>query len=206
MPGTVSVDPHATDWVHPNIQRWKYFSPIHKVELSAHRIQNGAESYFFDPVSAWLPPTGNDPAGTIFLTNENHQRGAAVLQSLSHYPVYASGRCRFSSRYFQFELVEAVPILPGGWQFKPLYGAAPGEVLYYHAEMKLAVFGDSLIRLKDSDPELLPRKYCANCDLLLAELTGFFCGLPKEPVTCLFAHGSPWTMQEPALFSPELYT
>lgn len=205
MPGPVSLDPHATDWVHLNIQRWKYYSHIHKVELSAHRVQNGAVSCYFDPISAWLPPSGKDPARVIFLTNENHQRGAILLQSLAHYPVYASRRCRFSSRFFRFERLETLPNLPGGWLFKPLYGAAPGEVIYYHSEMKLAVFGDSLIRLKDSDPEVLPRKYCANFQLLQLELAEFFRCLPDEPITCLFAHGSPWTFQEPTLFSPTEY-
>ena len=181
------------EWISDGVYRWNYYSPGHRVDLTSHLIVSGDTGIYIDPTSGWIPPEISGPIklGYIFLTNSNHERASVAASSHLHWPVLASRRCQFASRYFQFRPVEIPGTLPGGWEVFHLDGAAQGEVIYINRLLKTAIFGDSVVNLPSRSLEILPEKYCRDRDLLKSELNEWCSQYLSGISVCLFAHGKP---------------
>jgi glyoxylase-like metal-dependent hydrolase (beta-lactamase superfamily II) len=171
--------------IAPGIFRWAAFSPFHKVELTSHAVLAESGLLIFDPLPLAEPEAVRRRTGevqtSLVLTNGNHERAAAAWASLcGAVPV---------SRVpglFPAELGVAEWTDQHGWRAVPLAGGAPGETLFLHDGLSLAVFGDAVVNLPERQLELLPDKYCTDPAALRASLKD----LPPFERS-VFAHGQP---------------
>lgn len=171
--------------IAPGIFRWAAFSPFHKVELTSHAVASADGLLVFDPI-----PLAESEASRlrsaaacrgIVLTNGNHQRASADWAELLDVAVLGATPELFPGEH---------QIRPwrdqDSWQARALPGGAPGETMFHHAGLSLAVFGDAVVNLPDRQLELLPDRYCTDPGALRSSLRN----LPSFE-RALFAHGQP---------------
>ncbi len=187
-------DRHRFEQISDAIFRWNFFSKYHKVDLTSHCIITRNQLYLFDPVSACSLPSGYS-GGSIILTNSNHERVSGVAGVTFDMKVYASQKVQFSSSYFPAERFdnkdEKPPDQFRDWELMPIEGGADGEFAFFNPDLKIAIFGDSLINLPGRGLEILPEKYCSDRRLLEEQLRLWWQKYMNKVHWMLFAHGSP---------------
>jgi len=170
--------------------RWEGFSPDHRVELTSHAVVTQGRLFCFDPI-----PLANDPfdelsrravPAAIVLTNENHERDAALWRERWQVAIWAAPDATL-------RLHDVKHFLAGqteweGWRLHWLPGGAGGELAFRFAGLSLVVFGDAIVNLPKRGLELLPEKYCCDQGQLRQNLRR----LLQEPFErALMAHGQP---------------
>jgi hypothetical protein len=169
--------------------RWEVFSAEHKVELTSHAVVAQGRLFGFDP----MPLSGGlfdelkrrGPAA-IVLTNENHERAAALGRERWQVPVWAAPGATLLLHDVERFLPEQTEW--EGWRLHWMEGGAGGELAFRFAGLSLVVFGDAIVNLPKRGLELLPEKYCRNQRLLRQNLRN----LLQEPFErALMAHGQP---------------
>jgi hypothetical protein len=169
--------------------RWEMFSTEHKVELSSHAVVAQGRLFCFDPIpladDAFDELSRHGPAA-IVLSNENHERVAALWRERWQVPVWGAPEASLL-------LHDVKRFLPGqtqweGWWLHWVQGGAGGELAFRFAGLSLVVFGDAIVNLPKRGLELLPEKYCHDQGKLRQNLRN----LLKEPFErALMAHGQP---------------
>ena len=172
----------------PGVHRWSAFSPEHKVELTSHSVRDGRSLLVFDPIQLtaevcdWFPtPCAPD---AVVLTNENHERDAALWRERYPLAIWAAPEARLSLPGVRRWDATRSPF--PGWQIVPLPGGADGETAWFHAEKSLVVFGDAVVNLPDRGLEVLPAKYCREPALLRSSLRRL---VRQSFAHAMFAHG-----------------
>ena len=184
MPEPLPTAPSFAE-IAPGIFRWAAFSPFHRVELTSHAVLAETCLMIFDPIPLAEPAGIRRRVGAVrtalVLTNGNHERAAGAWASLC-------GAVPVSRvpELFPAELGVTAWTDQNGWRAVPLAGGAPGETLFLHEGLSLAVFGDAVVNLPERQLELLPDKYCTDPAALRASLKD----LPPFE-RAVFAHGQP---------------
>ena len=169
--------------------RWEVFSSEYKVQLCSHAVVAQGRLFCFDPIpladDAFDELSRHRPAA-IVLTNENHERVAALWRERWQVAIWAA-----PDAILQFH--DAKHFLPGqteweGWKLHWLSGGAGGELAFRFAALSLVVFGDAIVNLPKRGLELLPEKYCHDQGKLRHHLRNVL----HEPFErAVMAHGQP---------------
>ncbi|MEM9399227.1 MAG: hypothetical protein AAF984_03390 [Verrucomicrobiota bacterium] len=172
---------------------WSAYSQACKTILYSHAFAHKKQVVLIDPIEL-TPEIESEllklgQPTVIMLTNANHERASLDLRSKYNIPLAASVHavkelirkpeviCEDVS-----QIHELTPI--------SIYGAAPGETAFYHAQTRTMIVGDALINLDETGFDLLPEKYCENQIDMRKSLTKLL-DYPFE--TLLVAHGDPLT-------------
>lgn len=186
----MSVEATEVQEILPGVFRWECFSTEHKVELTSHAVLAEGQLYIFDPI-----PLADEPmrrlldkqkVAAIFLTNENHERAAAVWREQTQAPIWIEEKAGISLPGVQRRNAGVGKF--GPWEIPFLEGGAGGEVAFRWRERSLVVLGDAIFNLPKYGFDVLPEKYCQDQSALRKSLRR----LTEEPFeTVLFAHGAP---------------
>jgi glyoxylase-like metal-dependent hydrolase (beta-lactamase superfamily II) len=169
---------------------WHVYDPAVKAELFSTCLETAAGTYLVDPIplkpDATTDLTRTGVAG-IIITNENHERAAALFAAQFQVPVYS-----------------ALPSIPGitegvvinqnqslapGLVAVLIDGAPAGEIaVHWEANGGTLVVGDALINFDPYGFTFLPSKYCRDFKQMCRSLEKL---LEYQFERILFAHGTP---------------
>lgn len=174
----------------PGVHRWALFSPMHKIELTAHSVWDGRALLVFDPIPLVAEvfdcfPVPHAPDAVV-LTNENHERDTVHWRELFPLTVWAAPEAQLELEGVRRWDASVPPF--SGWEIISLSGGAGGESAWFCQAKSLVVFGDAIVNLPERGLELLPAKYCRNSDQLRASLRTL---LARPFENAVFAHGQP---------------
>ncbi len=186
----MSVEATEVQEILPGVFRWECFSGEHKVELTSHAVMAEDQLYIFDPIPLAAEPMrrllDKQKVAAIFLTNENHERAAAVWSEQMQAPVWIEEKADISLSGVRRWKAGIGKI--GPWEISSLEGGAGGEVAFRWRERSLVVLGDAIFNLPKFGFDVLPEKYCQDQVALRKSLRR----LAEEPFeNALFAHGAP---------------
>ncbi len=186
----MSVEATEVQEILPGVFRWECFSAEHKLELTSHAVLADNQLYIFDPIPLADKPMrrllDKQKVAAIFLTNENHERAAAVWREQTQAPIWAEEAADISLSGVQRWKVGGKHY--GPWEISSLEGGAGGEAAFRWRERSLVVMGDAIFNLPRYGFDVLPEKYCRDQRMLRKSLRW----LTEEPFeTVLFAHGTP---------------
>lgn len=187
MPQAPEIEP-----VSPQIRLWRLYDPAVKADLFSTAVDTAAGLYLIDPIA--LTPAAlddlaarNNVAG-IIVTNENHERAAALFAEKFQVPIYLDAALVGFTK-----LPAAVSIqqkyFPAEMTVIPIEGGPLGELaIHFAAAGGAIVLGDALINFEPYGFALLPAKYCRNFKKMRQSLMKL---LEYSFDRMLFAHGLP---------------
>jgi glyoxylase-like metal-dependent hydrolase (beta-lactamase superfamily II) len=175
----------------PGVVFWHFYDPTVKADLFSTALETASGAYLVDPIpltTELMMALGSrtDVTGVV-ITNENHERAAALFAGHFKVPVYSA----FRSVREVAELIavnENAPVAPGLIAI-PIDGAPAGEIaLHWEANGGTLVVGDALINFEPHGFTFLPSKYCQDFSQMCRSLEKLL-EYPFERI--LFAHGIP---------------
>ncbi|MFN2474951.1 MAG: MBL fold metallo-hydrolase [Chthoniobacterales bacterium] len=171
---------------------WHHYDASVKTELFSTALTNRAGTSLIDPIPIAMDTLasalGEGRVASVFVTNSNHSRAAAVFSAKFAVPIFAHAAARDELGDLNLnEVADGETHL--GLRIIELSGAAPGEIALYSPDATgTVVIGDAVINFGSNGFALLPPKYCENAKLLPKSLRKL---LSLEFDRMLFAHGTP---------------
>ncbi len=162
----------SVEEIHPDVFRWRAYSPHHRVELTSHALSYAGILNVFDPIGLGERSRRNLQGALgkirIFLTSENHYRATDCWRRDCDAEVFALQPAGFND----VTNLDAGARNFGGFEWRALDGGPAGEVAYVFAGGRLAFGGDAVVNLPGRGLEVLPDKYCSDRRTLRDALQG----------------------------------
>src|SRR6476620_4372555 len=186
--------PIATDLVlvAPGIFLWQCYDSSVKADLYSTALETPAGTYLIDPIplapNALASLISRTAIAGIFVTNENHERGAAQFAEDFDIPIHIDATLAAAT-----QLPRVIPIqnntLPAKLSVIAIEAGPAGEIaIHYADEHGTMVVGDALINFDPYGFTFLPAKYCSNFKMMRRSLPKL---LEHSFERILFAHGMP---------------
>jgi hypothetical protein len=176
------------------IALWRAYDPSVKADLYSSAVTTPSGSYLVDPIplqpEAEARLASETKIAGIILTNENHERAAALFAQKFRAPIYADAAL---ARATQLAGVRSIQEVSLAEEMKPIRidGGPAGEIaVLFAVGSGTMVVGDALINFEPYGFDLLPAKYCSNFKLMRRSLSKL---LDHSFERMLFAHGTPIT-------------